>query len=87
MSELWFVLFSSKGIRKSENKVYTVLKILYLIYLLPFILFAIGMAFKSGAGSGNQKSGIIKKILVHFSAIFMALCFWIIIIQIISEKL
>lgn len=87
MFELWMILFGINGIRKSEPKFLIFIKLLYLICILPFVLFALGLAFDSGAGSSSEKPGNIKKVLVHFSAISISFGLWLIIISAIQEKL
>lgn len=87
MSELWLILFGIKGIRKSEPKFFIFIKLIYLTCILPFVLFAMGIAFKSRAGSSRERSGIVKKVLVHFSAISISFCLWGIIISAIQENL
>ena len=87
MSELWTILFSSSGILKSKSKVVAILKIVYLMLVLPFIIFAGGMALKSGFGSGKERAGVIKKMLVHLAALFWSFFFWKIIISVVVENL
>jgi hypothetical protein len=74
-----------KGILKSKSKKWVTLKIFYLILILPFILFAVGLAGKSGFGSGKEEPGITTRFLTHFAAWFWSFCLWGIALNAIHE--
>ncbi len=84
------ILFGNLNINKQTDYIIVPMKVLYIIYSIPFLIFALLLASRSlGAfgSSKNEKLGIIKKILLHFANIFWSYCLWIVILSILEEKL
>ena len=83
------VLFGSFKITSKFDYVLIPLKVLYLLYNVPFLLVALLMTIRSLGAFGNplkEEFGLIKKILLHFSAIVTSFFFWIMHIAILKDK-
>ncbi len=84
------ILFGNLNIKKQTNYIIVPMKVLYIIYSIPFLIFALILDLRSLGAFGsckNEKIGIIKKILLHFANIFWSYCLWIVILSILEEKL
>ncbi|MCX7920970.1 MAG: hypothetical protein N3B21_02945 [Clostridia bacterium] len=60
------------------------LKVLYIIYSIPFLVFAFLLMLRSFGAFGspkNERIGIIKKVLLHFADVFWSFVLWGIIIN------
>ncbi|TYQ13256.1 UNVERIFIED_CONTAM: hypothetical protein Cloal_4322 [Acetivibrio alkalicellulosi] len=64
------------------------LKILYIIYTIPFLMFAAGLYVITLSFDENpfkENMGFVKTILLHFSAVFWSAILWIFKILIINR--
>jgi hypothetical protein len=84
------VLFGNFRIQRKTDYFVLPLKILYIVYNIPFLLFAFLLFLRSFGAFGNgknEKFGIVKKVLLHFTAIVSSFFFWIIILSVLEDKL
>ncbi|OPX41869.1 hypothetical protein CLHUN_42600 [Ruminiclostridium hungatei] len=90
MKNMLNILFGNLNIKKQTDYIIVPIKVLYIIYSIPFLMFALLLAARSFGAFGSSKSekiGIIKKILLHFANIFWSYCLWVVILSILEEKL
>ncbi|MCX7921367.1 MAG: hypothetical protein N3B21_05000 [Clostridia bacterium] len=90
MKNMLKILYGSLRFRKKADYIIIPLKVIYIIYSIPFLIFAFLLFIRSFGGFGspqNEKIGMVKRILLHFSAIFWSYCLWIAILSILEEKL
>ncbi len=86
------MLESMYGSLKIKNKIDIFLfpiKIIYMVYTIPFLLFVLLMQIRTLGAFGNafkEKVGKVKALLIHFSAIFLSFIFWGVIINFILGK-
>ena len=83
-------LYGNLRLRKKTDYVLLPLKFIYIAYTAPFLLFAFLMAIRTLGAFGNplkEKFGLVKKILLHFAAIGMSSCLWVLILGILEETL
>lgn len=83
------VLYGNLKIQNKFDFLILPFKILYMVYTLPFLIFALLSYIRTLGAFGNpvkEKFGVVKKILLHFSAIFLSFIFWGVIINIINGK-
>jgi hypothetical protein len=84
------VLFGSLKINRGIDYAILPLKIVYIVYTTPFLIFAFLMnvrSFGAFSSSSKEKFGIVKKILLHLSAIFLSFGMWIVILSILEKTL
>lgn len=86
MSKIFKVLYGDFKFRKKIDYITVPLKVLYIIYSIPFLLFAVLLMLRSFGAFGSstdEKFGLVKKILFHFADIFWSFIFWGIIVNLI----
>jgi hypothetical protein len=84
------VLYGSLSIKSKSDLFILIPKLIYIIYTLPFLVFAFLLALRSLGGFGNplkEEFGITKKILLHFAAVVISFGIWIIVLGFLEEKL
>jgi len=83
------VLYGNLHFRKKADFIILPLKVLYIIYSIPFLLFSFLLMVRSFGAFGspeNEKIGIIKKTLLHIADLFLSYCLWISIFNILIDK-
>ena len=84
------ILYGDLKINKKTDFVILMFKVIYMIYTAPFLVFVFLMYLKTLGAFGDplkEKFGTIKKTMLHFSAIAVSTCIWIIILGILEETL
>ncbi len=84
------ILYGDMKMNKKTDFAILMFKVIYIIYTAPFLMFVFLMCLKTLGAFGNplkEKFGIIKKIMLHFSAIAISTCIWIIVLGILEETL
>src|SRR3989339_2290560 len=84
------VLYGNLKIHKKMDYLILPLKILYIIYTAPFLLFVFLMYIRTLGAFGNpskEKFGVMKKIFLHLAGISISFGLWIIILGILEETL
>lgn len=79
MRNMLKALYGNLCFIKKSDYIVVPLKVLYIIYSLPFLLFSYLLAIRSFGGlesSEDEKVGIIKKAFLHFAAIFFSFILW-----------
>lgn len=73
---------------KNENRLYLkFVKILYVIYTLPFVMFSYGLSLRSLGAFENANSDKISsfdRVMIHFLAIFLSYLLWFFIFALIE---
>ena len=86
MRKICKLLFGDINIKDKGDYIVVPLKVVYIIYSIPFLLFVI-MAFVRTMGAfknpNDEKIGIVKRVLFHIANIFISLVFWDLIITIV----
>ena len=83
------VLYGRLKIQRKVDIILLPIKIIYFLYTIPFLVFALLLFIRTLGVFGNsskERFGIVKKILLHFTAIFLSFIFWGIIINVILGK-
>ena len=84
------LLYGDLAIKERIDRILVPLKIIYIIYTIPFLLMTAIMFIRGlGAfkGPANEKIGKIKRVLLHCAAIFWSFCLWVIILSSIKDAL
>jgi hypothetical protein len=77
-------LYGSLKIKKNVDYVFVSLKILYIIYTVPFLIFALCTYIYTLSFHENpfkQEIGVIKRILLHISAIFWSFVIYVFLLK------
>lgn len=86
MKNMFEVLYGNLKIKKNTDYFVVPLRVLYILYSIPFLVFAFLLMARSFGAIGspkNEKVGIIKKILLHIADIFWSFVLWGIVINLI----
>lgn len=90
MKSILKILYGNLNIRKKTDYVIVPLKVLYIVYSIPFLVFAFLLLVRSFGAFGSakdEKFSNVKKILLHFADVFLSYCLWIAIFGILEDTL
>lgn len=82
------VLYGRLEMNKKSDWLMLSLKLLYMLYTLPFLIFIFLFYIRSIGAFGNplkEEFGIVKKVLLHFSAIVLSFGLWMAILSIMEN--
>lgn len=90
MKRVFKILYGDLNIRKKSDYIIVPLKVLYLIFSIPFLIIILGLFLRSFGTIGtskNEKFGVVKKILFHFADVFWSFALWgVLISQILKQS-
>lgn len=85
MKNMLNILYGDLHFQGKIDFIIVPLKVLYIIYSIPFLVFAfllVARSFGTFGSPKNEKFGIVKKMLLHIADIFWSFVFWGIIINV-----
>lgn len=90
MKNMLRVLFGNLKFLNKTDYIAVPLKMIYIIYSLPFLLISFVMMARSAGAFGSpddEKFGIVKTVLLHISNIFLSFVLWEFLINVVFREL
>lgn len=81
-------LYGNLKINRKIDALIFPIKLLYILYTIPYLIFALLLSIRSLGALGNplkEEFGLKKKILLHFGAIVMSFIGWVFILAIFKD--
>lgn len=81
LKNLLNTLYGNLRFRYRSDYITVPLKLAYIVFSIPFLLFALGLWARSLGAIGSpeeEKIGVVKVIFLHIADIFWSSAFWVI---------